>query len=410
MKTNVTLKTLLKKFFLFPLLIISLFTAAQPDYNFQNPVLYSGSDLQAGAKYRFSGVKSGVDALVTIKSLSPGVSLNQLDATSTGFKEAFQPFIRVDKNTNGFVEFEFTFVKAGLSLPVSMAYVAATPIDVDGSGGLYEQDQINMGGGYVNYDLLNTQLTMGQVGTWFTGKNSSQIEYNGVDTLAKQVMFTVSNTNVTTFTIRIGADNQTTSNPTRQRSVYFRAFYYQNGLLPNAGLLSFTGNRKANAVDLKWQLEKKSRVNNITVEKSINSASFTSIGQAVANSTTGSFSDYEVTPGNVYYRLKMEMNSGKTEYSNVLVFKSANANNNGIKVYPSVVEDQATVQMNVSANTAASIQIVDYAGRVWHQQQQQMAGGSNNITIHGLNKLATGSYIVIVRAEGRAMNQKIFVR
>ncbi|MDX2047186.1 MAG: hypothetical protein SFU87_10395, partial [Chitinophagaceae bacterium] len=164
MKTNVTLKTLLKKFFLFPLLIISLFTAAQPDYNFQNPVLYSGSDLQAGAKYRFSGVKSGVDALVTIKSLSPGVSLNQLDATSTGFKEAFQPFIRVDKNTNGFVEFEFTFVKAGLSLPVSMAYVAATPIDVDGSGGLYEQDQINMGGGYVNYDLLNTQLTMGQVG------------------------------------------------------------------------------------------------------------------------------------------------------------------------------------------------------------------------------------------------------
>jgi len=52
-------------------LTISLFTSfivfCQPDYDFRNPVLLSGTDRQINAVYLFQNVKPGVDATVTVK-------------------------------------------------------------------------------------------------------------------------------------------------------------------------------------------------------------------------------------------------------------------------------------------------------------------------------------------------------
>lgn len=70
MKTNVTLS--FKIFFL--LCILSgMHSFAQPDYSFKNPKLISGMALQQCAVYKYSNVKTGVNAIMTLGFISPGV-------------------------------------------------------------------------------------------------------------------------------------------------------------------------------------------------------------------------------------------------------------------------------------------------------------------------------------------------
>src|SRR3979490_1945394 len=89
--------------FFFPLIL-----TAQPDYNFQAPVLISGTDKQVGATSRFSNVKRGLDAIVNITQLTDGVILNTLDGGG-GYVEAFQPIIDIPAYKTGFVEFHIVF-------------------------------------------------------------------------------------------------------------------------------------------------------------------------------------------------------------------------------------------------------------------------------------------------------------
>lgn len=107
---------------------------AQPDYTFKNPSLISGTALQNGAKYKFPSVKTGVDAIVTVKSQTGGITLTDIDNNSTGFDEAFQPYINVGKNSSGYVEFQIDFVNsANNNQTVMQPTVPVSCIDVDGA-------------------------------------------------------------------------------------------------------------------------------------------------------------------------------------------------------------------------------------------------------------------------------------
>src|SRR6187399_2484972 len=127
MYPNSTLKQLIRSLLLLSMLAITSFGYSQPDYIFRNAVLVSGTDLQEGAVYRFSNVKPGTDALVTITDIEK-IALNQLDGPS-GFDEAFQPYIYCPAKTKGYVEFRFDFVVAGTNTAQVMIEVPVTAID-----------------------------------------------------------------------------------------------------------------------------------------------------------------------------------------------------------------------------------------------------------------------------------------
>lgn len=213
-------------------LLNSVTAYSQPDYNFQNSVLLTPppTNLKVGALYSFPAVKPGIDARVSITAISPGVTLTELDGTS-GYPEALQPTVDIAANTSGYVEFTINFVVAGTTNPSVQAQIPATCIDVDGAAGVHEYDQINMGGGLVDFDALGGELSIGQNGNWFTGTNIAGIDYPGRDTIAKQVMFTVVHVNISSIIIRVGIDNQTASSTSRLRSVYFKRFVYNNSIL-----------------------------------------------------------------------------------------------------------------------------------------------------------------------------------
>lgn len=237
MKTISTLQKYLTRMMVIALIFISKESFSQPDYSFAGATLLSGTNLQVGAVYKFTNVRPGIDARLTISAKSPGIGLTELDGAS-GYPATLQPTITATPWTSGYVEFSITFYTGGTTSTMVQPLLPVTCIDVDGvknadgaGHDLHEFDQINMGGGYTDFNTVGGELSITQVGNWFTGTNISGVDYPGRDTSAQQVMFSVINANVTSLIIRVGVNNQTATSASRLRSVYFKKFTYQNSIL-----------------------------------------------------------------------------------------------------------------------------------------------------------------------------------
>lgn len=412
MKVNGT-RIILVVFFVYILLVMFSFSSfAQPDYDFSSGSLISGTDRQTGAQYRYKDVKPGVDAIVTITSISAGVKVSAIDAGS-GYNEALQPTLDVDPLTSGYLEMKIDFVKGATFVLMNQLEIPVTCIDVDGvTGSVYEFDQITWGASaYMDYDMIGTELTINSSPGWMSCRNIGGIDYPGRDTAAKQVMFSVINANLSSIFIRVGANNINTSSvATRLRSIYFKKFIYANSFLAQPALLAFRGIEKNKTVELNWDLTTDHHLAKVVVEKN-NSGSFKPISEFWMNEAGKQlafrYSDNDPLTATTYYRLKMISPNGFIQYSNILAFRSANDNPQNFKVYPSVISSSATVSMQALKTGTTVFNLVDMSGRLVFQQNIALQEGTNQIAINGFEKLTTGNYIALVKNGNEWVQQKI---
>ncbi|MCW5521206.1 cadherin-like domain-containing protein, partial [Aureitalea sp. L0-47] len=111
------------------------------DAVFENGKRISGTDLEVGAVYRFADVfpsnpyGTTIDALVRIEEFTGGASLLEIDVTSSGLNEAFQPRINSTNSNDQSALFNITFVEGGGNYgdEVDISFYA-TPLDIDGDG------------------------------------------------------------------------------------------------------------------------------------------------------------------------------------------------------------------------------------------------------------------------------------
>ncbi len=416
MKTNGTRIFVIAFFLYFFLLILTISGFSQPDYDFSNGSLMSGTDRQIGARYRFTTVKPGVDAIVTITNLTGGLTLNSVDGSS-GFKEALQPVIDVPANSTGYAELVIDFVKAGTTSPMTMLEVPLTCIDVDGKmiGGLpvNEFDQVKKSTGiYVDFNLLGGELAVTFDPTWITGTNTASIDYPGVDTLAKQAMFSTVSANISSITVRTGAINNTTGSQQRLRSFYFKRFTYPNSYLSKSPLQSFRGLEKNKNVELLWTVEKNNSLKSVVIEKST-AGGFRQIGQVWmyedgSNTSSFSFTDKETLGSLALYRLKLIDVNGKVEYSNIISFRGEEQNAAAFKVYPTAIRTNATANIKTARTGTATIEVVDYAGRILQRRQITVQEGNNSIQLDNFNNVISGTYVAVLKLDNAVYSQKIY--
>jgi hypothetical protein len=420
MKKTFTLLKAISYFNFAFLYLLPAFAFAQPDYSFKNGTLVSGTNLKAGAKYRFNNVRSGVDAFVTLSYITPGITVTELDGSS-GYTEALQPTLKVIANKKGYLEMKIDFLYTGTNNPFTQPRVSVTCIDIDGSknhdgkgNGAFEFDEVDMGGGYFNYDLMGGELKMSQSGTVFRGENIAGIDYPNRDTIAKQVMFSVTNNNVSSLIVRVGIDNKSTVASTRLRSVYFKDFLYANGLLPVFGLSAFSGTAKENGVNLSWELASECNFSGITIERSLDGKKFQSVYNSEVKFSMqkqkSGYLDVYHPDGIVYYRLKLNYPDGKYNYSDVLIIKSKNNSVQGFKVYPNLVVSGASISLSVTKNENANLMVIDLGGRVVSKQEMKLAAGNNSVQLNGTNNLVAGNYLVVLTMGNERMTQKIIKR
>lgn len=409
MKTNSTLLriALITLSFIF---LFSIKGFSQPDYDFTNGSLISGTDREIGAMYRYTDVKPGVDAIVTITNISSGVTVSDMDAGS-GYAEALQPTLRLDPGTDGYLEMQIDFVEGGTFTLMIQKEIPVTCIDVDGfKGNVFEYDQITWGpSAYMDYDMIGNELTISSIPGWMSCKNIGGIDYPGRDTSAKQVMFTVVNASLSSIFIRVGADNVLgTSATTRLRSIYFKKFIYSNSFLSVSNLISFSGSKKSNQeVALIGKLNTEHEFLTVAVEKSNNGSTFSVIGVVNASGKTSiQFTDNNKNNSGGYYRLKLTNKNGQISYSNVLFIKAGESIHK-MTVYPSIVADYTNISITSSKANIAKISVYDQSGRILMKKDISAQSGTTTYSLNGLSQFSAGQYYVVVSSEGKNYTQKI---
>jgi hypothetical protein len=175
------------------------------------------------------------------------------------------------------VEFKIEYFAGISSTPKVLAMVAATAMDIDGpTGVMYEKDALNMGNGSVlSYQTSPLAINVVQNATEYLATNVAGIEYTGVDTTAKQVIFILMNTSLSSFTYRAGVNNLSSSSITLQKGIYFKGFNYSS--LP-VRYTNFSGSTYTNGVQLSWITEYERDNSHFEVERSFDRTSFSTIG------------------------------------------------------------------------------------------------------------------------------------
>ena len=373
-------------------------------------LINSVTNLLTGAKYKFTNVASGIRAEVTILSATGGATVATLDDNSLTKPEAFSPAITIPANSNGMVTFKIDFYAGNSNNLKVLDKLTATAMDIDGFATLHEVDALDMGGGTVSYMSNTPEITVVRTGNEFKGTNIAGNEYTGVDTAAKQVMFTVTNQLVSSFIYRAGANNTNNYAVTRQKGIYFKGFDYPAATLP-VKLISFDGAAKDNAVILNWLTEEEINNSHFEVERSFDAKDFTNIAMVldgIENGTKKSYALKDASPllrdkSIVYYRLKQVDLDGKFTYSNVLPVRLKNAAGITMQVSPNPFVERLIARFNSEEKGTGEIRIISIAGKTVSTKVISINKGFNNIQLDGLSALPSGAYAATLTMNGKVI-------
>ncbi len=177
-------------------------------------------------------------------------------------------------------------------------------------------------------------------------------------------------------------------------------------------LTSLQGSLYNQSAKLWWSTQNEKNIASITLERSYNGTTFNAINSVPVFGYSGNHS-YEYTDNSfkqatnrLYYRLKIMDKDGKKSYSKVLVLTVAKANTE-ISVFPNPAREYIQLSIKANIEQQATVKILDVSGRTIITRQQRLANGTNTIMVNGLDKLAKGTYIVQIIANGKTVTRKL---
>ncbi len=312
-----------------------------------------------GAKYQYESIAPGIDAFVTIDSLVNGAIITNLDdnVAGSGFTEGFQPQITSGAFIgDSYVKLKFEYFISGTSEPAEIADLTLTALDIDGTATYKEFDEIDLGPGATAAAVLaNPTISVTQVGPGaFRGMNADGITINGVDTMSKNNMFTVHNTNVSSFTVKMGIYNTQAISVPRLFSFYSKGFVYPVNYTLPVKMESFTAtlNNGGNKVDLKWTTASELNLSHFVVERSTDGKNFSDAGIVFAVGNTTDKMDYSfpdmisnLQATIIYYRLRSEDKDGSAKYSETRIIRLNKQSDKMITImtYPNPVTNELRI-------------------------------------------------------------------
>jgi len=389
------------------------------------PTLTSGSASQVNATYKYEGVAPGVDATVHIDSLINGATIARIDDNTggLGYIEGFQPEIGTGNGSGtSYAVFTINYFITGTSISHSMNTFSMTALDIDGTSTLKEFDQIDMGPGSVaSYMSSSSSINITSIAPGvFRGTNVNGADQNGIDTAGKQNMFTVTNSNVSTFKLKLGITKTTSGQTSRQFGIYMKGFVYPNLSLLPVNLEYFTATPDINltSVELNWATSSEKNVSHFSIEKSIDGKSYNEAGTVFAAGNTSSLIKYAFIDKNIdaskatviYYRLRSIDSDGSSELSQVRSIRLSKESEKRIQVitYPNPVTSELRVTIPISwQGKKVNYELYNNNGQPVLKKMGVMASQTETLSVQ---TLTPGIYIVKVVCNSEIAHQKIIKR
>lgn len=178
-------------------------------------------------------------------------------------------------------------------------------------------------------------------------------------------------------------------------------------------LLHFKGERVGEDVLLEWATASELNNNFFTIERSEDGENFESIATVYGAGNSQEIikyltMDYNVVPGNLYYRLlQTDFDGTQTAYDVIVV---AGSQRPGIqKVLNNVQDNEITLVIESRESNIARLEMIDMQGRVIRTQTMTMERGLSNLTIQ-TGDVPTGVYIVLLEIGHQQFQHKVSVR
>ncbi|UAY53443.1 T9SS type A sorting domain-containing protein [Ferruginibacter albus] len=426
MKTNSTfVSKAILAFSIFTFLFVNANAqCSAPSLKFKNPVLKSGTAGSVNAIYKFSNVTTGIDAYVKIVDIVGGATLSNIDNTSVGYGDAWQPEVN-GPSTNGntsYIKWTISFIKANDSSAYSFSCFTLSAIDIDGDGKSIKE--FVKGYGTTNYSLhIPSNLTATNEGDGVKALGSVDNQAD-IDTSAWITNVNFNYNNVNTVTVATGATVVGKSPSTdRYACIFFQKIGNDqemtnvvNVVLP-VNYVSFTGVKTNNGVVLDWSTDKEINNSHFEVEQSLDNNNFKSVGLVLDGmSESNGRKSYEFTDNSaanadvVYYRIKQVDVDGKIAYSKVIAIRSNSSSNIVMQVSPNPFAEQLKVQFSAEEKGTATIRLISMSGSTVAFKQSIISKGFNNVQVLSLGGLPKGIYAAQLMVNGVVVSTQKVVK
>jgi hypothetical protein len=372
---------------------------------FRNPVLISGVGRQVGAIYRFSNVTTGVDATIQIVALVNGAALSDMDNTTQGYPDAWQPYVTAAGNTTSYLDWKITFKKGGTNVDTLLPCLAITAIDIDGDGSKLREFIVASTPGAYAVDP-NTLLTVS-----FDGVNSTATgvvtTVPSIDTAARKFMFQMNFANVSTIYYRNGSISQKSATDPRHTCIYFKSFFETGLITLPVRLLAFTAKKATEGVRLEWTLADEKEVVQHEVQKSTDGLKWENLGniQVQQNIVNYSFVDKTSGSGRTYYRLLQTGINGSKSFSRLVGINHPGSGLLSVSI-PTLVNKNIPIQLETPADDMYHFAVYNNQGIMITQRTFVTHAGINILRLELPGHLAAGMYTIAVRnTQGLVVNR-----
>ena len=220
----------------------------------------------------------------------------------------------------------------------------------------------------------------------------------------------------TTTFIRSSGQNLGTPNTTLSGTVTFHysggdvVCEYADGVLPVL-YARFNAEKQAKTALLSWTTG--SEINNdyFVIERSKDSKNYTKIGEIKGAGNSAEFVDYRFTDENPaegvnYYRLRQVDFDGAENMSAVKVVQMNNRGATALTVYPTLTEDNVTVDLTDYNETELNAKIISVSGTL---VRSFTLSGATKSTVN-VAELMPGVYLMSVQSKGSIATGKFVVK
>lgn len=163
---------------------------------------------------------------------------------------------------------------------------------------------------------------------------------------------------------------------------------------------------------LEWNVSCEDNTGRFEIERSQNGMDFKTIGTVTSIDSnclqiTYRYTDYDITGGVSYYRIKQYDLDGNFYYSKIV--STINSFNNNVMLYPNPAQGVVNIVINNTENGELSIRLFSMDGKLLKQISQQKQTNIVN-TILDLRSLTAGNYFVRMYMNGQALAIKKVVK
>ncbi len=171
----------------------------------------------------------------------------------------------------------------------------------------------------------------------------------------------------------------------------------------------FKANKNTNNVSLQWQTLSEQNNSHFEVLKSIDGASFNSIGKVSGkgNSSTivnYSFTDYNPFNGTNYYQLQQFDIDGESKKSLIQAVSFDLSKNNSLSAYVNAGQQNLELSITLEEKSDVLLKVIDIQGKILYENRRAMANGVSNITIPV--SLKKGVYVVSLQSVKQNLSVK----